>query len=142
MINKSSRIDAAMLTRKFYCHKCGNILVNNPRKRIIKRGDPEYKDLSHVGRMSMIGDIEFTEYDFKCNNCDCIIAPDEQYIVEKIQKMLGKHILSEEELSQNREKAYLSIERKKKITNIIVKAVFVIVTVVVIYLSLKTGCRA
>ena len=138
-MNKSSTIDAAMLVRKFYCHKCGNKLKNNPHTRTVSRKDPEYKNVSQVGHMHLIGDVEFTKYNFKCHNCNCIIAPEEQYIIERIQKMLGKHILNEEELSQNREIARLSIERKNKITNIIVKTIYVIAIIVVLFLFIKTG---
>ena len=138
MKNKSHVIDAAMVARKFYCHTCGERLINHPRTRLIERGDPEYKEYSHVGHMRRIGDVELTEYDFQCPSCNRIINPDEQYVIEKMQKMVGKNILTEEEFTQNEAAARLAIERKKKITTIIVTVIFIIATIIALYFAIKT----
>lgn len=138
MKHKSLSIDIAMLTKKYYCHKCGDRLVRNPRTRMISRGDPEYREHSRIGHTRIFGDVELTEYDFKCCNCDRIIFPDEQYVIDKIQKMLGKHILGEEEFLENDKKARLAIEKKKKVMDIVVKVLFVIAIVIAIYFAIKT----
>ena len=57
MKNRTSEFDLAMVTRKFYCHKCGDILVRNARTRTIKRGDPDYRKHSKFGTKRVIGDI-------------------------------------------------------------------------------------
>ena len=137
MKNKSYSIDMAMVTRKFYCRKCGERLVKNPRTRLIRRGDPEYKKHSKIGGMHVIGDVEVTEYDFKCLSCDTVIESDEQYIVEKIQKKLGKSIISEAEYSENQEEARATIERKRRITEKTVKIFTVILIVTVFLLSIR-----
>ena len=139
MKNKSYSIDMAMVTRKFYCQKCGERLVKNPRTKLIKRGDPEYKKHSRVGHMHVIGDVEVTEYDFKCLSCDTVIECDEQYVVEKIQKRLGKTIISEAEYAENHIEARASLERKKKIIEKPVKIATVILIVLVFCLSIKKG---
>ena len=141
MKNKSYTMDAAMTARKFYCHKCGERLINHPRTRTIKRGDPDYREHSRVGRLGrthLIGDVELTEYDFKCPSCNRIINPDEQYVIEKMQKMVGKNILTEEEFTQNEAAARFAIERKKKITTIIVTVIFIIATIIALYFAIKT----
>ena len=137
MKNKSYSIDMAMVTRKFYCRKCGERLVKNPRTRLIRRGDPEYKKHSKIAGMHVIGDGEVTEYDVKCLSGDTVIESDEQYIVEKIQKKLGKSIISEAEYSENQEEARATIERKRRITEKTVKIFTVILIVTVFLLSIR-----
>lgn len=139
MKRKSYSIDAAMVFNKFYCHQCGNKLTKSPYTRTIKRGDPEYKEHSHIGFKRVFGDVDLIEYDFKCCNCNKIISPDEQYVINKVQKIQGKHILSEEELLENKEKAYSAIQRKRKITDIIVKVLFIVAIIVSIYYAIKTN---
>ena len=139
MKNKSSSIPVAMVMRKFYCHHCGERLERSPRKRVIRRGDPDYKKHSRIGHTRMIGDIELTEYDFKCPNCDKIIGFDEQRVIEKIQKHAGKCTLSQAEVDENIENAKAVLEKEKKRTNIIVTVVSIAVVIFAIYLGLKSG---
>lgn len=139
MRSKSFSIDLAMVTRKFYCHKCGERLQKNPRTRLIKRGDPDYKKHSKIGRMNVVGDVEYTEYDFKCTFCDRLTECDEQYVIEKIQKNLKKHIISEAEYLENQDKARASIAKKRRIIEKTVKISTVILVILVIYFSLKKG---
>ncbi len=128
-----------MLIKKFYCHKCGERLVRNPRTITIRRGDPDYRKHSHIGDTHMIGDVELTEYDFKCPSCDKITVYDEQCIVEKIQKNIGKRILSQAEISEYAQKAEADLKRKRRITDIIIKTIFVALIVLAIYLYFKSG---
>ena len=140
MKNRTSEFDLAMVTRKFYCHKCGERLLRNARTRTIKRGDPDYRKHARFANGTYsIGDIELTEYDFKCWTCDRIINPDEQYVIEQMQKMLGKHILSDEEFAENEEKARAAIAKKRKITEIVVKAVSITVLLLVLFLWITNG---
>ena len=137
MNNKSTSIPVAMLIKKFYCHCCGELLIKNKRTRTIRRGDPDYKEHSRIGRTHMIGDIELTEYDFKCPDCGRITSFDEQCVIENIQKNVGKHILSQAEITEHTPKAEADLKRKRNITNIIVKIVFIALTAI-IYMSLKS----
>ena len=134
MKNKTYSIDAAMVTRRFYCHKCGDRLLRNARTRLLRRGDPDYRKHN----MGFIGDIELTECDFKCWTCDRIVSCDEQYVIEKMQKKLRKHVLSEAEFAENEEWARAAIARKKKIGNIISSAVGFAALVVALYFCLKS----
>jgi predicted RNA-binding Zn-ribbon protein involved in translation (DUF1610 family) len=137
MNNKSTSIPVAMLIKKFYCHCCGGLLIKNKRTRTIRRGDPDYKEHSRIGRTHMIGDIELTEYDFKCPDCGRITSFDEQCVIENIQKNVGKHILSQAEITEHTPKAEADLKRKRNITNIIAKIVFIALTAI-IYMSLKS----
>jgi len=137
MKNKSSSIPVAMLVKKFYCHCCGNRLVKNPRTRTVRRGDPDYKEHSRIGDMHMIGDVEVTEYDFKCPHCGKIISYDEQCIFSIIQKALGKHILSENEISALTAEASTELKRKRRITEITVKIVFILLAALFIYICIR-----
>ena len=139
MNNKSVSIPMAMLTKKFYCHKCGERLIRNARTRTIKRGDPDYKKHSGVGRMHLIGDVEFTEYDFKCPACGNIIEYDEQCVIGKIQKQLRKNILSDEEVLNNRGKAEDSINRNSKIFKVFFSVIALAVIGLILYINIKSG---
>ena len=92
-----------------------------------------------VGHTHLIGDVELTEYDFKCPSCNRIINPDEQYVIEKIQKMVGRHILTEEEYFAHEQAARSAIAKKRKTTDIIVKLIAIIGTIIAIYYAAKTG---
>ena len=139
MNNKSFSIPMAMLTKKFYCHKCGERLIRNARTRTIKRGDPDYKKHSRVGRMHLIGDVKFTEYDFKCPACGNIIEYDEQCVIGKIQKQLCKNILSDEEVLNNRGKAEDSIKRNAKIFKVFFSVVALVIIGLILYINIKSG---
>ena len=139
MKNKSVSIPIGMVTKKFYCHKCGERLIRNARTRTIKRGDPDYKEHSRVGHTHLIGDVELTEYDFKCPACGKIIGYEEQCVIGKIQKQLCKNILSDEEVLNNRGKATDSMDRNAKIFKVIFSLVALAVIGLILYSKIKSG---
>lgn len=138
-MNEVSNMPRAMKKREFFCCSCGNKLIPYPKTRILKRGDPDYKGHSRLGRMHLIGDIELTKYDFKCISCDKLITYEEQCVIEEIQKCVGSHTLSQNIINENIEKAKATLERKKKTRNILNKTIGAIATILVIYYCLKTG---
>lgn len=133
MKNKTYEIDAAMVFNKFYCCKCGCLLKKYSKTRLIKKGDPDYKEHRTVGRMIVIGDIEFTDYDFICPICERITKPDDQYIIEIIQKKLNKRELTEKEYNDNILSAKCKLNKRRNITDKIVKVVFIILAVICLY---------
>ena len=139
MKNKSSSIPLAVLIKKFYCHKCGERLKRNPITRTIKRGDPEYRKHSRRGHSHVIGDIELTEYSFICPSCNQIVEYDEQLIIDRIQKNVSRHVVSQTEIDENIESATKSLKRKRKITNIIVGTFIVALVIFVFYMWLRSG---
>lgn len=139
-MNKSRKIDAAMVFRKFYCHKCGEKLVKHPRTRIVRPGDPDYGEHSHIGRTQLIGPVEVTEYDFMCCNCDRIIPTEEQYVVERIQKKLYKNMLTDDEIERNIDEAKHDLEQRRKTTGgIFFVAMIALVVAVFVLVSTLSG---
>ena len=135
MKNKSASIPMGMVFGKFYCPDCSERLVKHPRKRVVRPGDPDYREHRRVGRMRMVGDIEVTEYDFKCPCCEKITSYDDQRVIAVIQKDLGKKTLSPVEMTKHIQQAEAKIERKTKITKVIVWAVFVALAVCAFLIS-------
>lgn len=139
-MNKVSVIPWAMKIRKFYCCSCGEKLIPYPKTRIVKRGDPDYKEHSYFGRgKHLIGDIELTEYDFKCMACDKFISYDEQCVIEKIQKQIGTYTLSQDNINENIENARITLERKRKIQSVVSKVIGIAVAILILYCWLKSG---
>ena len=139
MKNKSVSIPMAMVTKKFYCHKCGERLGKYPRTRTVKPGDADYKKYNRIGRTHIIGDVEVTEYGFQCPACGNIIEYDEQRVIVKIQKQLRKNILSDEEVLHHRGKAEDSINRNAKIFKVIFSVVVLAVIGLILYSKIKSG---
>lgn len=139
MKNKSISIPAGMVFKKFYCHKCSERLVKEPKKRIVKPGDIDYREHNKIGRMHMVGEVEVTEYDFKCIECGNIISYDEQCVIGKIQKKLNKKELNEQEIEENREEIKNKLDKNAKIYKFILGLITAIIVVVVVYFEIKNG---
>ena len=139
MKNKSVSIPMGMVTKKFYCHKCGERLGKHPKTRTLSPGDPDYRKHNRINHTHMIGDVEVTDYDFKCPDCGTIIEYDEQCIIGKIQKQLRKNILSDEEILNNRGKVEDSMNRNAKIFKVIFSVVALAVIGLILYSKIKSG---
>lgn len=115
MKNKVTVLAPARM-KEVYCHKCGDLLMKHANTRIVKRGDPDYKKHSRLGRgRYVIGDIELTEYDLECMTCKTYISYDEQRPIMMVQKELGKNILSDEELDAQRPAVQKKLDRRARI---------------------------
>jgi len=140
MPSKAFSVPIGMLIKKFYCHKCGERLKKDPKTRTLTPGDPDYRKHGSInGRIHTFGDIELTEYDFECPFCGNIIDYEEQRIIGKIQKKLGKKLLSEDEISDNRLVVKYKMDRNSKIKKAIFTVIFIIVFALVIYRNTKSG---
>ncbi len=140
MNNKSSSIPVAMLTKKFYCHKCGERLSKHSKTRTVKPGDPDYREHNRINhRIHMVGEVEVTEYDFQCYGCGNIIEYDEQYVVGKIQKQLRKNVLSEEEIHNKRGKVEDTINRNARVLKAIFTVASLVIMGLIIYGKIKSG---
>ena len=140
MKNKSVSIPMGMVTKKFYCHKCGELLGKHPKTRTLSPGDPDYRKHNRINRKThIIGDIEVTEYDFQCPACKNVIEYDEQCVVRKIQKQLRKNILSDEEVLNNRGKVEDSMNRNAKVFKVIFSVVALAVIGLILYSKIKSG---
>ena len=139
MKNKSISIPAGMLFKKFYCHKCGERLSKHPIVRTVKCGDPEYQKHKYHRAVYYVGDaIEVREFNhFKCPTCENVIHYNEQLIVRRIQKLLEKQTLSEEEIERNLQQAKKHLKRKRRIRNILVGALALISILLISYIAIK-----
>lgn len=133
MKNYSSTVPIRMLTGKFFCHKCGCQLSKASRTRTIKRGDPDYREHNKMGRTHLIGDIELTEYDFHCPSCGNTIPFDEQCVMERIQKSVGRIVLTQEEIEINSEEIRSALEREKKTRKNILEAIWIVVLAFILW---------
>lgn len=136
MKNKNwvSSIPIAMLTKKFFCHKCGDKLETKAKYRTLKRGDPDYKKHSSMLDMHIVGDIEVTEYDFICPSCNNITLFKEQSVIGRIQKLIGKKVLSQAEIDEHFEKEEVKWKRNEKINVIFFNALCIAALIFVFYL--------
>ena len=135
MENRSVSIPFGMVFGKFYCHKCGARLKKHPVKRTVRPGDPDYKEHSKTGKMFMVGDVEVTEYDFRCPQCEHEIVYKDQRMVAKIQKNLGKKVLTEEEINEHTQAAKALLARDATICKILFAVAFLALSMLVFYLK-------
>lgn len=135
MKNRSVSLPIGMVSRKFFCHRCGTQLDRKPRTRTLRHGDADYKKYSRTGNMRMLGDIEVTEYDFHCPACGTVIGYKEQCVIEYIQKQADRHILSRSEITAASEEATASLERKQKLSGIFWTALCIAAAIVLYFLK-------
>jgi hypothetical protein len=114
--------------------------MKHANTRLIKRGDPDYKKHSRIGRGTYVmGDIELTEYDLECMTCKTYISYDEQRPIMMVQKELGKNILSDEELAETKPKMDDKLDRRAKIWKIFGIAVAALFIGFYVYRFATTG---
>jgi hypothetical protein len=114
--------------------------MKHANTRLIKRGDPDYKKHSRIGRGTYVmGDIELTEYDLECMTCKTYISYDEQRPIMMVQKELGKNILSDEELAETKPRMDDKLDRRAKIWKIFGIAVAALFIGFYVYRFATTG---
>ena len=87
----------------------------------------------------MFGDVELTEYDFKCYSCDNVVDFDTQCVIDRIQKELHKTVLSDAEIAENQEKVKAKIKKQAKVKQIITTLFAVIIIALILYFKIKSG---
>ncbi len=111
MATRVGSMPIEMKTKKFYCAKCGERMLTKTKTRLVRREDPDYEKYNRINHTRIFGDIELSEYDFKCYSCDNVVDYDTQCVIDRIQKELHKNILTESEIAENQEKAKKKIEK-------------------------------
>ncbi len=101
-MSEKKTINMGMVFDKFYCHKCGQQYMNNPITRTVRPGDPDYRKESRTVKGHLIGDVEVTEYNFKCPDCGNEIDYDSQCNLQQIQTLLGKNVLTDQEIAAHK----------------------------------------
>ena len=140
MANRSSTVPLGMLFYKFHCHKCGEKLVRSPRTRTVKPGDPDYAEHSRLGAHShLIGDVELTEYCFKCLSCDTFAEYEEQCVLSIIQKKLGRAVLSADDIKENRETAQKTLQKRRSVYHCCLRLLTLVALLLALYFVLKAN---
>ena len=139
-MSKSYSIPMGMVFGKFYCHKCGQKYKNNPITRTVRPGDPDHRRASKIGTKTyMVGDVELTEYNFKCPFCDHEIDYDTQCVYKLIQKKLGRRVLIDEEIKEYKPWANAAQDKRDAITKVCMIVGFGILVLVIAVLAEKFG---
>ena len=88
-------IPAAMLFKKYYCHKCGERLKRQKVTETLNPGDLGYQAARNRFAGMPLGKraISVTHYVFRCPICDTTITFDEQEDIAVKQKHAKSHIL-------------------------------------------------
>ncbi|MBQ8393502.1 MAG: hypothetical protein IJX51_07000 [Clostridia bacterium] len=96
-------IPVGMIFRKMYCRYCGERLKRHKATDVYTSSDPNFsrtmKIRSAGHRIVNIGSQTSVTYIYKCPNCNKQSTYDEQLLFSKIQKRLGKKILSDDEIN-------------------------------------------
>lgn len=139
MKNKTVSVPIGMVTRSFYCHQCGERLERWPKTRTLSPGDPDYKKHSRFRHRHMIGDVEVTEFEFRCPACGNTLEYREACLMEKMQKQLHKKVLSPEEILCNKEMAQASMARKARVSTVFFAVVALAFAGLILYFKIKAG---
>lgn len=88
-----------MLFRRMYCRYCGEKLVRHKITNVYSAGDPNFDRVMKGGIVNIKQQTKVT-YVYKCPSCNKISKCNEQCGYSKIQKRLGRKILSDEDLKK------------------------------------------
>ena len=137
---KSYSIPMGMVFGKFYCHKCGEKLKNVPvLDRTVHPGDSDWFKESKIGNTHYLGSVEKYEYQFRCPSCGHEMEYSKQCTYKQIQKMLGKRVLSDQEIEDYLPAAKAAEEKRQKVTEIVTFSAIGVVTVLTFVLYLLFG---
>lgn len=111
---KRGTIDYAIWFKKFYCYKCGNLLEK--RKITRELTEEEQKALVPPLTIPLANTTHEDIIYFECNNCGQKLESSEQVYINKLQKKSNKLIISDEEITESKQKQLdIAIKRVKKL---------------------------
>ena len=129
-----------MILHNRYCHKCGARLHSKAYTRTVSPNDRDYGKYARMGKGAyIVGDIDVTEYDYECRDCERVIRYDEQLAISRIQKKLKSHILSEEEYEENIDEAKKTVTWKKDIRGFVSTLIWLIGLGIAVYFAFSDG---
>lgn len=117
MKSKQYSIPVGMVTQRFYCNRCGELLTRVPKTRILTSDDSDINKRRRTGKITgwTADEVELTEFDFHCTTCDRTVTYKEQCAIEHLQKQEDRHILTQSEIDRQMFEAEEALERKRKI---------------------------
>ena len=96
------QIPVGMIFRKMYCRYCGERLKVHKIVDVYTVGDPNFSRTMKIGpaghKIVNIHSQTLVTYVYKCPDCGKAVTYEEQVYFSKIQKKLGKKILSDDEI--------------------------------------------
>ena len=92
-------IPAGMIFKKMYCRYCGERLAKQKIVNVFCAGDPNFDRVMLNGIINIKQQTKVT-YIYKCPNCKKTSTYDEQLQYSKVQKRLGKKIITDEDLKK------------------------------------------
>lgn len=123
MNGKSSSIPVGMVFKKYYCSHCGARLEKERTHRVVTKDDKDYYQYHDVGTYPR-RDYDVYSYRFKCTECNKRFSYTEQCVFSRIQKKIGKRMLSESEIKEHYDKAKKSDARVTHILNLLMPFLF------------------
>lgn len=92
------QIDAGMIFKKMYCHKCGTKLKKEKTSTILRNGDKGFSRHSGKGITFGPGYNKVYTYYYVCPQCKNAITYEAQLKISKIQKQKSRNILNDDEI--------------------------------------------
>lgn len=141
-VGSSTIIPLGMRSKKHFCYNCGGRLYANPNTRKVYPKDKDWKKYSKIGlhgHMLPVGYVEVTEYNLKCPDCADVKEYDDQLVLEIVQKKTGKSILTDTDLQEHLPSAIEATLKRKKRDSVIGKIIYVIILVLFLLYTAKTG---
>lgn len=129
---RSYSMPMGMLWKKMYCSQCGKLLVKKKVSNTYERGDPGFKTFLGGGVVSVFSYTEVT-YNYFCSNCRKETTYDEQKEIERVQKKLGRKLVSAEEIPDGS-------KRREKRARLLVWG-YLIVVILLMLLAYWLGCH-
>ncbi len=118
MKGKSWSIPAGMILKKHYCPDCATKMKKEKIHRVVGEDDHDYyqyQDYMSFPRYN----YDVYNYRFKCPKCSKRVSYEEQVIINKIQKLYHKKILSNEEIKNSYDYFYYRNIKRHLYTGII-----------------------
>ena len=102
MRNKNYFMPYGMMFKKYYCSKCQTLLKKEKTHRVVSKEDVDYFRYQRINVFPR-RDWDVYEYRLRCSSCNESISFEEQCIIERIQRLNNKKVLSEKEIEDNYE---------------------------------------
>lgn len=135
MKNKNYFKPYGMMFKKYYCSKCETLLEKEKTHRVVSKEDVDYFKYQKINAFPR-RDWDVYEYRFKCPSCNESISFEEQCIIERIQKINNKKILSISDIEVSYESCKIKESKRLLLRNILVPSLFNLLIIIPIFLAL------
>ena len=135
MKNKNYFKPYGMMFKKYYCSKCETLLEKEKTHRVVSKEDVDYFKYQKINVFPR-RDWDVYEYRFKCPSCNESISFEEQCIIERIQKINNKKILSISDIEVSYESCKIKESKRLLLRNILVPSLFNLLIIIPIFFCL------